>query len=428
MSRTRWLVVTGAVVALALGAWAFFALRGDSSAPETLAAPSASSAPRLTASPPASPTPAPTPSAAPSGYLPVNSLGASEIPWLEVGPGWFLVDWAQRDAVWADTDDGTGTISPADASVSLLAPDGTWYAAASLAAVESDRTLSWLGETVAVFRSTQPDYESVAGDTSLINLRTGASRLVLSGAEAPALQGVSADGSLRGRDYAEDSSWYVQYDDRFTPHTVCDGDSASVAPDGVRVACLGWIAYGDGTTDQTQVFLGALSTDAGADAIDTFRLDPYSYGIQGWLDPDTFLLLRYDPDGKASPTYFAYNVATRKIADLALPFQATGDWVTFDWLTKTYADVAGQTVSFFAADGAKVAEVTCAGDSSWSWPTYSGTRVLVTCETTDVDYNPAAVTLTLVDLTTGTVTEVAHAAETSSTRVRTVYPYIGNVD
>ena len=426
MVRTRWIVIGGAVVGGVVGGAIALTAGGGHSA--VIAGPSASGSPSASVTAAISAPPAPTPSAAPSGFLPVDSLGAKSIPWDQVGAGWFLVDWAQRDAVWGGFDSASPTVSAADASVSLLAPDGTWYAARSLNDVESDRTVGWLGETVALFRTTRPGEEESQGDTSFLNVKTGAARLVISGGEPPSLQGVLADGTLHGREYAEDASWYVRYNDRFDAQTVCDGESSSVAPDGVRVACLGWIGSGDATSDQTRVFLGALNTDAGAEAIDTFRLEPYSYDIQGWLDPDTFLLLRRDPDGLARPTYFAYNVATRKIADFALPFQPTGDNVTFDWLTKTYADMAEQSVSFFASDGAKVADVPCAGSWDWRGPVRSGTRAVVECDTFDSDYNPEAVTLTLVDLATGTVTVVAHADESASTHLRAVYPYIGNVD
>ena len=90
--------------------------------------------------------------------------------------------------------------------------------------------------------------------------------------------------------------------------------------------------------------------------------------------------------------------------------------------------MAEQSVAFLASDGSKVAEVPCAGSWDWRGPVRSGTRAVVDCETFDSDYNPESVTLTLVDLATGTVTQVAHTDETASTHVRAVYPYIGNVN
>ncbi len=373
--------------------------------------------------------PAPTPSPAPSGFLPVDSLGASEIPWDEVGPGWFMVTWVQRDVVWSE--EVALPTMPADASVSLLAPDGTWYAAASLSPTGYDETVGWLGDTLAVFRVTEPSPAVSVGGTALVNLRTGASQEILSAAIRPSNFGFAADGTLVSAVYEEETLGVVWYDAQMKGHSVCNGaQDWSVAPDRSRVVCLAWVAD-TGTGDQTEILVGTLGSGAEAQVIDTFRLDPYSYHLTGWLDSDTFLVARAAQAGETKgTTYYTYNIVTHKVADFALPFAASSSsaWdVSYDAATETYAERGDDGLHVFAADGASIADVPCGGYVTWPIAVYSGTTALVECDNS-VSAEDRNVTLTLVDLKDGSATVVADVNPGSDQDVRAVYPYVGNLD
>ncbi len=407
---------------------------GTSDGPSSDPSPTASARPAISAAS------APTPSPAPSGFLPVDSLGASEIPWDEVGPGWFLVEWVEHDAVGRDY----AMFSAGAASESLLSPSGQWYAARSLQGTGAEMAAIWLGEDLAVFRMTQgnqDDYAYPNGETSLVSLRDGAMRQVNAGGALPFLDGVAADGSLLGvvHEYEGDGAEVVRFGDGLEPNTLCQDNSAtgghgllSLAPDGVRVVCLAWTrAGGDGP--QTAVMLARVGEVLDAERVDAFGADPPDYRLMGWISQDTFLLARRDVDVAGwHETYFSYDVATRQIADFTLPFAASGV-VYFDWATKTYSDrqwnpdyVPGGW-EFYGADGALVASVPCSGRSDYDSPTYSGSRALIWCRTAAASKGESDVTLTLVDLATGTTTVVASVHEGSGQRANRVFGYPTNL-
>ncbi len=431
MTRARWVRGGGPVfvgaVAVAVTLTGCSGGGGASDGPSSGPSSTASGNPAISASAALKPSPAP------SGFLPVDSLGASEIPWDEVGPGWFLVDWAEHDAVWGEDANGNPTVSPADASVSLLSPDGTWYAAASLAATGSDKTVGWLGDTVAILRTTEPEFSISYGDASALDLRTGASRKLVSGVDSVAWRVFLAGGILTSTGLADEESAAVSwYDASLTEHSVCVRVLRnSVAPDAKRVACLGFDDNAGTGDDQTEILVGTLGSGAEAQVVDTFRLDPYQYELAGWLDGDTFVVARAAQPGETKgTTYYSYNIVTRKVADFALPFPASAPtaWdVSFDWATQTYADMGDDGLSFFAADGAPIVEVPCAGGSMWPGAVYSGTVALVKCDTS-ANSGSGNVTITLVDLQNGTAKQVADAPIDSEHSVRAVYPYTGNLD
>lgn len=311
--------------------------------------------------------------------------------------------------------------------MSLLSPDGTWYAAASLAATGSDKTVGWLGDTVAVFRTTEPGFTLSDGDVSLVNLRTGASRGILSGVTTPEWIDVTSNGTLVAKIGYEESFGFFSYDSDMTEHSVCGGLDLSVAPDGARVVCTD-LVRDPGTGDQTEILVVTLGSGAPAEVIDTFRLDPGWYVLRGWLDADTFLVSRQDPVyGQAAATYYTYNNVTRTVADFALPYPASPsaatDWVDYDRTTQTYADRRDDGLHLFAGDGAPILVVPCAGGAGAA---YSGTRVIVTCSV--YEGTPSHTTLTLVNLESGTATQVADVQIGSEHSVQAVYPYTGNVD
>jgi hypothetical protein len=446
MTRRGWVsgggpVLVGvAAIPLLLAGCSGGASDGSSSVPSS----TASAVPAISAAP--APAAAPTPSAAPSGFLPVDSLGAKSIPWDQVGPGWFLVDWAQHDVVW---DDNTNLpVSPADASVSLLSPDGTWYTAASLKATGSHWTEGWLGDTVAVIRETQPTQENGYGDVSYLNLKTGASRQVLSGTRSEMLS-FAADGTLVSQVLDETFS-VAWYDGQMARHSVFDegAQPASVAPDGKSVVTLVYASVPSGSTDdQTELVVGPVGSPGEAQVIDTLRLPPYSYTIRGWIDPDTFLVGRAPQPGETQrTTYYTYNIVTRKVADFSLPFSApfnpgmsTGD-VSFDWASQTYAEESDSGVNFFRVDGTPFARLGCPGstpvsaftrgwgiNSRWD-PKISGARALVACEDSASEPGLTVTTFTLVNLKDGTVTNVGSVKGGPGQGVRAIYPYTGNVD
>jgi hypothetical protein len=351
-----------------------------------------------------------------------------------VGPGWFLVDWAAKappeDPVDSEDYQGSGgpfaphVHAPVDASVSMLSPSGQWFAAAALASTGATDTLFWFGDKLAVFTTVQA-YEDgfPLGNTAILDLRTGKLSPVLTNSRYPQWRYIAANGSLIEEQNDGAGPTFIPYTNFVPGAPLCSGWlEGSLAPDGVRLVCLGGDA---GNGKPTEVVLASVGSAEAAKTSDTFRLPPTNYHMAGWLDGDTFLLVRSD-DSRVVTGYFAYNIATRKIADFALPFKATGT-VSYDGASKTFADAADDTVSFFAADGSPLASVPCSGDNSSYMPAYSGARALVECWTADSNYHLTGVTLTLVNFETGSVTEIANFPASSAPGVRAVYPYVGNL-
>jgi hypothetical protein len=383
--------------------------------------PSATS--QSTHSPSASPTRVAAPARAPVGYLPVDSYAASDIPWDKVGPGWFLVEWRESEYVFSESP----PFAAADDAVSLLAPNGDWYLGADLEPTGATASVMWLGAELAIFRDTvfQPDWWY--GETSVLNLKDGSVRVVL-GVDSPDPEwyAVAAGGRLIGYQFGGADSSYSVYESFANPREVCWGagiDLKGLAPDGKRLICLSYEPIGDGSTTKTAVTVAGVSSAKAPEKIDVFKRDPNAYSLAGWLDGDTFLLAV--TDGSAT-TYFSYNIATRKIADLPLPFDDPAT-ISFDYTSQTFAAQDESGVRFYSRDGSALASVSC-GPASLELDglEYSGPAALVQCSAGSSDTGWKDV-VTYVDLASGATSMVAAPDVQKGQGVLKIYGYPANL-
>lgn len=428
--RKIWLITGGVAVAAGVGVAAALIVGGDGGAtpgPTSELSPTAS--PAITAS---EGPPLPEPSPAAEGAFPVPAYPASAIPWLEVGPGWFLVDWAE-----AGVSAGTNV---------LVGPDGSVYATGA----GWDRTRSWAMDWVsgglAVFQNTMPEGEEygewATGDVSIIDLQSGAVQAYATGIDDPGWNWETADGTYIGNMSGGDGTEATATKDGTSLGWYCWGyGRTDLSPGGGRLVCL------QGREDgQTDVVLAGTTGPSSESVIDVFSRGVFDYSIAGWLDADTFLLSRPEqgthddyivwegnqgfaqvPAGDGA-AYFAYNVATRTIADFALPF--TGAYGDVDFYSRSDVFAArsmdATRADFFSGAGAAIASVDCAAALAASRVEsveVSGRRALVTCGDLFSPSGGGEAALVLVDLDEGTAVTLGPVDGQASSVWLRAFPY-----
>ncbi len=366
------------------------------------------------------------PSPAPSGYLPVDSFGASEIPWDEVGPGWFLVEWLEHPAIYGNSQ---VPLAPPDLSATLLAPDGTWYAAASLGGAGAEYTTFWLGDTLAMFHidGVADGYDAgYIGHDVLVSLRDGSTR-ALSSDVYLGIVALAKDGSLVSAQFSEGGGGqYLRVDSAFNSTPLCGAGlqfAGSLSPDGVRFVCLGDDPAG---SRGTIVSVSNVTGTGGTTVIDTFKSYPDSYSILGWFDADTFLLRRW-AISESPDAYFTYNISTRKISEYALPVPLR-PWVDFDTASQTFAtrdyySKVDTGVTFFSKSGDEVAHSACGSQASATYEA-SGFLALVTCRiNVPGDWSTGTSVLSLIDLKSGEVVGTWTVHDDSEQSIQTIRGY-----
>ena len=325
-------------------------------------------------------------------FFPAKQAEAKDIPWDQVGPGWFLVDSRVRANDDFLNEDGFGRMPEAVGGLSLVSPDGQWYAARSFAGTGAAFSLHWAADGVWLMTAADESIEEVYGDIVRVDLKTGVKSSVANGqVEAFAYAG-AADGITLVSDYSQEAATdYLVYGPGGVANTTCALRTVFgeirflIAPDGTRVGCWGFRS-----DNKTDVGVLDLRTPSTIDNLDVFSRDAYSYEILGWVSDDTFLLARSGADG-SQEAFFAYDVSTRTIADFPLPFAlGADDWVqAFDFTTQVFVS-SGSTdgLQVHRADGTLVATVPagCRGHGGWTsnnrelggW-TLSGDRLLAFC-------------------------------------------------
>lgn len=400
----RWTGHTAGLAAVAAVAAAAFALGGCGATPTPTASPVAS----VTGDSGLGP------STPPLGYVPALSWPTSVIPWSDVGPGWFLVSWSQRDEhLW-------WTARPS--GLSLLSPEGEWYVAATLNFPPRYVIDSWFGEGVGVYTYTGENEAEFLGDRSIVSLATGASSVVLHDVPyAVWWRVISSDTVLDEWHNGEGVDISIVHDDGAMLRLCrADGPIPIVSPDLETLVCFGSISTGAGGS-KTAILVASLADGAPAVAIDSFRLTPSEYSFNGWLDDRTFLLSRAADEGTGK-AYFSYEIDTTSASEFDLPF-AGGDQVWFDGASQTFTDVSGAR-RFFTRDGAPIDVDVCAADETAGDASWSGGRALLTCgRPRDGEWQWTEIWL--VDPAAGSSVKVATAPEAGDQGELTVLPAAG---
>ncbi len=279
--------------------------------------------------PTASPNPEVTASAVPvepqplppvEGAIPVPAFPASDIPWLEVGPGWFVVVYdtdADDNSVESEVTAGFKETLLSGA-VMLVSPSGDLYYVDRLDGRGRGEPIAWTadGLVIAEQHVSAVDKKSHAY-MSTLSLTTGKRSTKVGVPFLPRLIRAYPDGSLLvtpgwGNLYLLDASFTVKH--RFA---MSDGRYASTgsctvpSPSGATIACL--VENGDGKTD---VWKFNVASGKGS-KIDVFRLNPDHYYLLHWWDEHSFAFTRYDADWTKSTTS-TYNVSTKKVNDVTV--------------------------------------------------------------------------------------------------------------
>ena len=373
--------------------------------------------------PPATPgssgSPAPTsaPTSAPSaspGDLPVDALGAGDVSWDQVGPGWFMVSWRDEPLPDAASSDNTPSIH-AD-TVYLVDLDGRFYRVASLKGLDVSSVEGWIGTSALLFREQtyEPD-GGWMGDTIVDDLAAGETRTAL--ADHVELEGyVLDDGRVISNEfYGADWSIHTLFDDYVPVADLCGSEpikGLELSPSQTYLVCLkgNWAGVVDPDVDSptTDVIVSSLAPPYSAEVIASFKLPPQDYQLNGWLDDNTFLVSRQDESGNW--VYFAYDVASRDIADFVVPVPgASQDPVFFEDASRTY-DFLSKPGIFYSETGEKLVSVGCPAGSVAGQSIESGARALVICSSVEQQDGSGAwsgtESLWIVDLENGTATKL----------------------
>lgn len=386
-------------------------------------------APSATTTSSPSPTPTNSPSATPSlsssaepapqpalidGFAPVPQLPASEVPWDEVGPGWFLVSLGESAEIDAIDLGETFLYPELDGGVSLVSPAGAWFAVEHLDQLGTGFPLTWDGSTAWMATAVTAGSETGWYDIDLVSLEDGSVIGSDAGVPAPSLVPVGTGAALAYAYGGDGLSVTAAGADAEGMGGCSDAGSGFwgweahdmsflYQPDGAgRIVCFGPAE----DSERTEVVLVEVGDVAASRVINEFVNSIYRYAFIGWVDSDTFLFARRDEVGADAEAVFAYDLADDGVTEVDLSMyrdivygssEAYFDHVSQRHIVTRTTD-AGWSVELFALDGTPVAtfEGTCADASAPGAAvrlSASGGRASILC--------PASGELWLHDLATG---------------------------
>lgn len=299
---------------------------------------------------------------------------SSQIPWDEVGPGWFLLDYDPADVrqPWP----GEGPQPAVADTLTLISPDGALYAAGDIASAQATELAGWVGEELYLYRATDSHIWWMTGDEITFDMIDGTSVVTRMGTEfwgavRPTALTPAADGyAVRRGTTQEESGTLRAYRDGTFSHVVAEDAFSDLSPDGTGV--VSFVGRDDGTTD---VFFNAV--DGTRTHLQVLTL-PGGGGseFRGWLSNDVVLLTRTtilegptemsNSVGNAvayGPTLvFALDTRTGDATEYSLPFDTDqGDWLYSPDLSafvyRAYG--GGSDVVFYSLDGDVLTSVPC---------------------------------------------------------------------
>jgi len=375
-------------------------------------APVVSESPTVTVTETPSPSPSPSATqaaaAAPSiieGFAPVPQLPAEEIPWDEVGPGWFLVDY-RNDVEIPNLQPTEEFIYPQlSGGLSLVSPDGDWFAASTLDALGAGVPTAWDGSAVWMELSVENAVETGISDLNIVDLE--GSRLL------GALEGIAWEGT--GEPISPGKAFVYTWGgdgvyDNFVGIDVAGMGGCSQA----TTAFQGWepddmsflyssagggrlVCFGEATdSTRTVVTLVDVQDVSSSREINEFQYDSSRYSFVGWIDDNRFLFARTMGYHLAAEKVFTYDLTDDSITDTGLDvYSSITPWTTEGYV-EGYFDRVSQrhvitrtaedswTVSLYRLDGSAAATIQgeCDGRTGLI-PAIglrtSGGRLMVTC-------------------------------------------------
>jgi hypothetical protein len=396
--RRRAMAISGLTVAgVALVAAAGYAVmpREDATPP---VAPTVSSTPSPSVTPPPSATPL-EPAIEPAiieGFAPVPQLPASEIPWDQVGPGWFVVDYryGYQEEFGFETWEATPQL---EGGISLISPSGQWYAARPYAELGNGPVEGWDGINLWMTREATSNFESVEKRIELVDARSGDRRAVggeATGQIVPFVPGQAlfyawgGDG-LYNSGIAADKTHHVggcsDVDETgFWGWEAADMSFLYTPANGGKLVCFG---YGVGA-GRASVTLVDVANAGRSEHINTFSNPADNYSFAGWIDADRFFFAR---TGGATPVMFRYDLRDDSVTEVDLPiYNSVDGWNHagyFDRVSQRHVmssiTPSGTVIELFDLAGRKVATVSgsCSSEDQYSRVNVrtSGGSLLVAC-------------------------------------------------
>lgn len=342
--------------------------------------PSATAAPSATATttPDSSPSPAVVEPAPTGGGLAVELRPADEIPWDEVGPGWFLLGYDPERATPGEEswDDGwvLGT-----GETWLLSPEGVAYRGPRPPAGAEWVSL-WSGTEVwfAV-----PDWadeghpEQVAGEVVSVDVLSGEQGHPWGSETLPQALAVTASGSLLDYESCCDASDVTLIAEDGTAIHVASGDHTGptldgLTPDGTAFVWAG-AYYKEGDPESSNVWMSDL---AGGET--TLATVGKIADDVGWIDETTMLLDTYHRGDDWTPVdreFLAVDVTTGATSPWDSPvedFDYVSGLSPGTWLWST-SESSGAVVT--NNDGSMRVSLAC-GCNDYCIPYVSGNRML----------------------------------------------------
>lgn len=365
-------------------------------------APVESPRPSATASSLETPTPtaseAPTPQAAVvEGFAPVPQLPADQIPWGEVGPGWFLVDYHLPLSADGSQPEDPNKVHPTGEAVgglSLLAPDGTWYAARSFAGTGAGFAVAWDGTNAWLADEAASGVDSAVASASLVNLKSGADAGRVTNVPYEHFVGLD-DGRALVFGFAGDGTGSFVDGPSKDLDQGCSGSGAPIyGPvqddwsfeylpriDGAMVC---FVPRTDGRTD---VMWLPVASPEGTMTFATFKSSASRYAFMGWIDDNSFVFGKTNEDrGSTFEQLFTFSLDTDEISPIDVPaFRDRGEAYTYGYFDRQSQRFVVPTksngawsVDIATLDGTAVA--TRSGDCpSWADFMASGNRLVVSC-------------------------------------------------
>ncbi len=351
------------------------------------------------------------------GEFPVPTLPASEIPWDQVGAGWFLLAYDANNI--DEINAGPQQVGTIDDTLTLVSPEGELYNVRDLTGKGLGSLIGWGSQGLLVLDQNETGREPVFqhGRVDAIDLRSGEATALIADAHRTSRVAVLPDGQTVMWTRHSAGFDVDLRDENLTFETrLCDdgqhsGDMSDLSSDGERALCL-LPRASDGKTDVLLVSVADGSTTP----LDVFTKAEDQYWMAGWWDENSVIVRRveYGPSEEQDTILsWLYDVSTRKIRDFDARM-ADGTRASSAFALGGYRVVSsGATVEVHSLSGELLASLPCEPEA------VSGHMMLASCGASD-----GTVAIHLANLETGETSVVATYPQPTGDR-NAVFPAPG---
>lgn len=309
------------------------------------------------------------------GFAPVPHLPAEDIPWEEVGPGWFAVGYYNAVEFPHLEIMESVELPQREGGVSLLSPDGTWYAARDVADLGAGNPLLWDGDNVFMGTRVEAGDDTWYYDINIVDLLTGDS--VGGDAGVPWEYGIgigngralsfwwNALGPINGVAGVDTDAagGCFEADARGSSGWRSTDMSHLYMPDaGGSLVCFG---PAEGDPSRTSITLVDVGEVANSRVIHDLPMSSDRYSFVGWIDSNQFFFAQTQRSLPGAEQVFKYDTVDNSVTPVDLPFYAdvksSSAQGFFDHVSQrhvisqaTYDDTTTFEVAWYDLDGEQV--------------------------------------------------------------------------